>query len=157
MLDSCVNIWALVRHLSMYIDLMDGRSGEECNTCSLPLCVSISGIAIRESAGVGDQAQRRLAKGVDDLDFFIGDEGIDKPNYATKWPIRHGMVEDWDLMEKFMEQIIFKYLRAEPEDHSFLMTEPPLNTPENREYLAEIMFETFNVPGLYIAVQVQQK
>lgn len=36
----------------------------------------------------------------------------------------------------------------------FLQTEPPLNTPENREYLAEIMFESFNVPGLYIAVQV---
>ena len=32
-------------------------------------------------------------------------------------------------------------------------TEPPLNTPENREYTAEIMFESFNVPGLYIAVQ----
>ena len=32
-------------------------------------------------------------------------------------------------------------------------TEPPLNTPENREYTAEIMFETYNVPGLYIAVQ----
>jgi len=28
-----------------------------------------------------------------------------------------------------------------------------LNAPENREYLAEIFFETFNVPGLYIAVQ----
>ena len=37
----------------------------------------------------------------------------------------------------------------------FLQTEPPLNTPENREYLAEIMFESFNVPGLYIAVQVK--
>ena len=34
------------------------------------------------------------------------------------------------------------------------LTEPPLNTPENREYTAEIMFETYNVPGLYIAVQV---
>ena len=34
-----------------------------------------------------------------------------------------------------------------------LQTEPPLNTPENREYTAEIMFESFNVPGLYIAVQ----
>ena len=56
-------------------------------------------------------------------------------------------------MEKFMEQCIFKYLRAEPEDHHFLLTEPPLNTPENREYTAEIMFESFNVPGLYIAVQ----
>jgi len=44
-------------------------------------------------------------------------------------------------------------LRCEPEDHFFLLTEPPLNAPENREYTAEIMFETFNVPGLYIAVQ----
>ena len=61
--------------------------------------------------------------------------------------MRHGLVEDWDLMEKFMEQCIFKYLRAEPEDHHFLLTEPPLNTPENREYTAEIMFESFNVPG----------
>ena len=67
--------------------------------------------------------------------------------------MRHGQVEDWDLMEKFMEQCIFKYLRAEPEDHHFLLTEPPLNTPENREYTAEIMFESFNIPGLYIAVQ----
>lgn len=58
-------------------------------------------------------------------------------------------------MERFWEQCIFKYLRAEPEDHYFLLTEPPLNTPENREYTAEIMFETFNVPGLYIAVQVR--
>ncbi|TKC52963.1 hypothetical protein EI555_013599 [Monodon monoceros] len=60
-------------------------------------------------------------KGVDDLDFFIGDEAIEKPTYATKWPIRHGIVEDWDLMERFMEQVIFKYLRAEPEDHYFLL------------------------------------
>ncbi|KAB5587221.1 hypothetical protein PHYPO_G00010600 [Pangasianodon hypophthalmus] len=118
-----------------------------------PQFIMPSCIAIRETAGVGDQAQRRLVKGVDDLDFFIGDEALDKPNYATKWPIRHGIIEDWDLMEKFMEQVIFKYLRAEPEDHNFLVTEPPLNTPENREYLAEIMFETFNIPGLYIAVQ----
>ncbi len=73
--------------------------------------------------------------------------------FPFQYPVRHGMVEDWDLMEKFMEQCIFKYLRAEPEDHYFLLTEPPLNTPENREYTAEIMFESFNIPGLYIAVQ----
>ncbi|XP_037691687.1 actin-related protein 3B isoform X3 [Choloepus didactylus] len=81
-----------------------------------PQFIIPSCIAIRESAKVVDQAQRRVLRGVDDLDFFIGDEAIDKPTYATK-------------------------------------TEPPLNTPENREYLAEIMFESFNVPGLYIAVQ----
>ncbi|XP_041467075.1 actin-related protein 3 [Lytechinus variegatus] len=118
-----------------------------------PQYIFPSAIAIKESAKIGDQASRRLGRGVEDLDFFIGDEAIDKPNYATKYPVRHGIVEDWDLMERFLEQSIFKYLRAEPEDHYFLLTEPPLNTPENREYLAEIMFESFNVQGLYIAVQ----
>lgn len=43
-----------------------------------------SGIAIKESAKVGDQAQRRMMKGVDDLDFYIGDEAVDKPSYSTK-------------------------------------------------------------------------
>uniref|UniRef100_A0AAQ5X4F1 Actin related protein 3 n=1 Tax=Amphiprion ocellaris TaxID=80972 RepID=A0AAQ5X4F1_AMPOC len=135
----------------MFLRLLYTKLGYAGNT--EPQFIIPSCIAIKESAKVGDQAQRRMMKGVDDLDFFIGDEAIEKPSYATKWPIRHGIVEDWDLMERFMEQIIFKYLRAEPEDHYFLLTEPPLNTPENREYTAEIMFESFNVPGLYIAVQ----
>uniref|UniRef100_A0A0L8HJS6 Actin-related protein 3 n=1 Tax=Octopus bimaculoides TaxID=37653 RepID=A0A0L8HJS6_OCTBM len=118
-----------------------------------PQFIIPSCIAIKESAKVGDQAIRRLGKGVEDLDFFIGDEALDASSYSVKWPIRHGIIDDWDLMERFWEQTIFKYLRSEPEDHYFLLTEPPLNTPENREYTAEIMFESFNVPGLYIAVQ----
>jgi len=116
-----------------------------------PQFIMPSAIAVKESAKVG--GKNVAFKGVDDLDFFIGDDAVDRPGYATKWPIRHGIVEDWDLMERFWEQCIFKYLRADPEDHYFLLTEPPLNTPENREYTAEIMFESFNVPGLYIAVQ----
>jgi actin-related protein 3 len=116
---------------------------------SEPQYIFPSAIAVKEAAKTGATA----AKGVEDLDFFIGDEAVDAVGYACKYPVRHGIVEDWDLMECYMEQVIFKYLRAEPEDHAFLLTEPPLNTPENREYTAEIMFESFNVPGLYIAVQ----
>ncbi|EHB11299.1 Actin-related protein 3 [Heterocephalus glaber] len=37
-----------------------------------PQFIIPSCIAIKESAKVGDQAQRRVMKGVDDLDFFIG-------------------------------------------------------------------------------------
>lgn len=118
-----------------------------------PQFIIPSTIAIKENMKVGDQASRRLTRGIDDLDFYIGDEAVDATGYSIKYPIRHGIVEDWDLMERYWEQCIFKYLRAEPEDHCFLLTEPPLNTPENREYTAEIMFESFNVPGLYIAVQ----
>ncbi|XP_024946714.1 actin-related protein 3 isoform X2 [Cephus cinctus] len=112
-----------------------------------------SAIAIKETAKIGDNSARRITKGVEDLDFYIGYEAFDATGYAVKYPVRHGLVEDWDLMERFLQQCIFKYLRVNPEDHYFLLTEPPLNTPENREYIAEIMFESFNVPGLYIAVQ----
>lgn len=35
----------------------------------------------------------------------------------------------------------------------YVQTEPPLNPPENREQTAEIFFESFNIKGLYIAVQ----
>ncbi|KIR26563.1 actin binding protein [Cryptococcus deuterogattii 99/473] len=93
-------------------------------------------------------------RGIEDLDFFIGDEAVaNSKTYSLHYPIRHGMIENWDHMERLWEQSIFKYLRAEPEDHYVLLTEPPLNPPENRENTAEIMFESFNVQGLYIAVQ----
>jgi len=127
-----------------------GYAGNTVPQFILPSC-----IGIKETASVAGKESSRLGQGLDDLQFSIGDEAIESNNkdFAVKWPIRHGQVEDWDLMERFMEQAVFKYLKCEPEDHYFLLTEPPLNTPENREYTAEIMFETFNVPGLYIAVQ----
>ncbi|CAI5439372.1 unnamed protein product [Caenorhabditis angaria] len=125
-----------------------------------PQFIIPSAIAVKDKVtSANSQAlrwnNRGTGAGIDDLDFFIGDEALSPAaaNYTVKYPIRHGIVEDWDLMERYWEQCIFKYLRAEPEDHFFLLTEPPLNTPENREYTAEIMFESFNVPGLYIAVQ----
>jgi actin-related protein 3 len=41
--------------------------------------------------------------------------------YSLHYPIRHGQIENWDHMERFWEQSIFKYLRAEPEDHYVLL------------------------------------
>jgi len=98
--------------------------------------------------------QEATVDGVDDLDFYIGNEALaHSTTHQINYPIRHGLVENWDNMERLWQRCMFKYLRCEPEEHYVLLTEPPLNTPENRELTAEIMFETFNVPGLYIAVQ----
>ncbi|KRX09666.1 hypothetical protein PPERSA_02538 [Pseudocohnilembus persalinus] len=91
-----------------------------------------------------------------ELDFFIGKEAYTKNNdmnYQLFKPMSSGIVEDWDLMEKFWHRSIFDYLRCEPEDTTFILTEPPLNPPENRENMAEIFFETFNAEGLFIGVQ----
>lgn len=43
-----------------------------------------SAVAIKETAKVGEQSQRRLCQGVEDLDFFIGDEAMDATGYAVK-------------------------------------------------------------------------
>ncbi|GME91689.1 unnamed protein product [[Candida] boidinii] len=132
-----------------------------------PSWVFPTAIATRASAGAKSSTAGKsnlssatsgsnIKRDMEDLDFFIGDEAIEAskgPGYALNYPIRHGQVENWDQMERFWENSIFKYLKCEPEDHYFLLTEPPLNPPENRENTAEIMFESFNCAGLYIAVQ----
>jgi actin-related protein 3 len=51
-------------------------------------------------------------------------------------PMKTGVIENWELMEKFWHRSIYDYLRADPSEHVFLLTEPPLNPPENREHLA---------------------
>lgn len=92
--------------------------------------------------------------GLEDMDFYMGYEALaHSSTHQVGWPIQHGLIEDWDNMERLWRTCIFKHLKCEPEEHYFMLTEPPLNTPENREYTAEIMYETFGVAGLYIAVQ----
>jgi len=94
--------------------------------------------ATAPAAGAGG-AQSKTTAGelkIEDLDFFIGDEAFDvAKSYQVSYPVRHGQVENWTHMEQFWEQCIFKYLRCEPEDHHFLLTEPPLNAPENENTL----------------------
>ena len=61
-------------------------------------------------------------------------------------PIDHGIVTNWDDMEKVWHHTLFNELRVSPEETPVLMTEPPLNPTENREKMTQIMFEVFNVP-----------
>ncbi|EQC26907.1 actin-like protein 3 [Saprolegnia diclina VS20] len=94
------------------------------------------------------------SQGIDDLDFHIGNQAFENAStHQLNYPIKQGIIDNWDNMEKMWQRCLFQHLRCEPEEHYMLLTEPPLNPPENREATAEIMFETFNVPGLYIAVQ----
>lgn len=42
-------------------------------------------------------------------------------------------------------------MKINPPDHPVIVTEAPWNTPENRQRMAQIMFEEFKVPAFYIA------
>ena len=74
---------------------------------------------------------------------------------AYKRPIRRGVIEDWDSMTAAWRYILHHELGMDPESPEFpvVLTDSPLATRKDREKMAEIMFETFNVPGLYIGSQ----
>jgi actin-related protein 3 len=91
---------------------------------------------------------------ISDFDYYIGEEAqAHSRTHNISYLLKNGQIQDWDGIEKFWSKSIHQYLRCEPDNHRFILTEPPLNTPENREQMAEIMFETFNVKGLFIGVQ----
>ena len=68
------------------------------------------------------------------MDVFIGDEAYKHTQtHDLKYILRSGQISDWEAMEQYWHSSIHHYLKCEPENHRFILTEPPMNPPENRE------------------------
>ncbi|KAI3386798.1 hypothetical protein SNEBB_008992 [Seison nebaliae] len=92
-------------------------------------------VAAGRSEFVGDQAEHH--RGILDIVY----------------PIQNGIVNDWDAMEKIWHHTFYNELRISPEEHPFLFTEAPLNPKANREKMAELCFEKFDMPAIHIEMQ----
>ncbi|KAI1709949.1 actin domain-containing protein [Ditylenchus destructor] len=119
-----------------------GFAGEQMPKCRFPNFV-------------GRPKHVRVMAGALEGDIFIGPKAEEyRGLLSLKYPMEHSIVTDWNDMERVWQYVYSNdQLKAEPSEHPVLLTEAPLNPISNREKAAEIFFETFNVPALYIQMQ----
>lgn len=92
--------------------------------------------------------------GMTHRDTYVGEEAqVMRGILSLKYPIEHGIVTDWDDMERIWHHTFYNELRVTPEERPVLITEAPLNPKTNREIMMEILFEKFDVPTFYVAIQ----
>eukprot|EP01084_Bolivina_argentea_P151427 264290_1 len=68
------------------------------------------------------------------------------------YPIQQKMVTNSADMTTIYDHAFDQELGIEPEEYKVMLTEPALNSKSNRETLTEVMFETFNIKGMYVAI-----
>jgi actin len=131
------------------------------------VCVIDNGSGVVKAGFSGEDAPRAIFPsivgrpknisvlvGLESKDEYLGDEAQQKRGVLKiSYPIKHGIVKDWDDMEKIWNHTFYVELRVSPDEHPVLLTEAPLNPKVNREKMTTAMFETFNVPCMYVAIQ----
>lgn len=131
---------------TLVIDVGSGNCKAGCAGEDAPRCIFPSIIGRPKTANV--------MSGTDTADHYVGEmaqakRGILKVTY----PIEHGIVQDWEDMERIWHHTFYHGLRVQPQEHAVLLTEVALNPKANRERMAQIMFETFYVPAMYVSTQ----
>lgn len=104
---------------------------------------------------IGKPKYSKIMAGRLDGESFVGNQAQEERGLLRlKYPLEHGVVTDWNGLEQLWGHVFEKGLQLyDLQDHPVLVTEAPLNPRKNRERMCELLFETFNVPAVYVSIQ----
>jgi len=106
---------------------------------------------------LGRAKSKGLLVGMDQKDIFVGNEALSKKVALNLvYPVEKGAIEEDEEsedMDEVLKHLMNTELKCSFEDQKVMLSEPPNNTMEQRKFVAEKMFETFDVKSLYFAPQ----
>ncbi|MGH0121195.1 UNVERIFIED_CONTAM: hypothetical protein FKN15_041629 [Acipenser sinensis] len=103
---------------------------------------------------IGRAKAKSMMIGAGQKDYYVGEEAQQKRGILSiKYPVEHGVVLSWDDMEKIWKNVYDNDLKIKSTERPAMVTEAPLNPLTNREKMCSVLFENFQVPAFYVAIQ----
>jgi len=145
--------------------LNDENNSEESSSCEPSALVIDNGSDTMKVGFAGDAEPHSVfppvvgvqpSNGLRWPSYYVGEEALSNLGVAfqrLRYPIEHGVINDWDGMEKIWHHCFYDSLHVEPNEHNVFLTRAPVGTKTTQEKMTQIMFETFSVPKAYICLQ----
>ncbi|XP_050381391.1 actin-related protein 4-like isoform X2 [Argentina anserina] len=124
-----------------------GYAGNDAPTAVFPSVVG----SVDEFSGSAD-GQRDSDKRKGKHNLYVGSEalGYRRDHMEVLPSIKNGVVVDWDAVEGIWDHAFRDCLLVDPKHHPVLLAEPSFNSQQQRERTAELMFENYQVPALFM-------
>ncbi|MBN3309115.1 ARP2A protein, partial [Amia calva] len=134
-----------LRKVASFMDRLGGLSVLEVQTKTL---ADHSSTDTKESLMQHVQNNKKM-------DLMVGDEASElRSMLEVNYPMENGIVRNWDDMKHLWDYTFGpEKLNIDSRNCKILLTEPPMNPTKNREKIIEVMFETYQFSGVYIAIQ----
>ncbi|XP_078442343.1 actin-related protein 4 [Wolffia australiana] len=100
-----------------------------------------------------DSGQTESEKAKSRRKLYVGCQalGYRRDHMDVASPIKDGVVVDWDIVDNIWDHAFRERLLIDPKEHPMLLAEPSSNSAQQRERTAELMFEKYKVPALFLA------
>ncbi|KAJ4713353.1 Actin-related protein [Melia azedarach] len=139
-----------------------GYAGEDAPKAVFPSVVgAIDQMDIDDSAnaektsgsGIDSKNNVDSNKGKGKRKLYVGTQalGFRRDHMEVLSPLKDGVVVDWDIVDSIWDHAFRECLLIDPKEHPMLLAEPSSNTQQQRERTAELMFEKYKVPALFLA------